>query len=35
MGCDGYIDCIGVLSCGKERWADEDIEGNLVGGEKK
>jgi hypothetical protein len=35
MGCNGCVDCIGVLSCGKERWADEGIGGNLGEGEKK
>jgi hypothetical protein len=35
MGCNGCVDCIGVLSCGKKRWADEDIGRNPVGGEKK
>jgi hypothetical protein len=35
IGCDGCIDCIGVLSCWKERWAEEVIGGKVGEAEKK
>jgi hypothetical protein len=35
IGCDGCIDCIWVLSCWKERWAEEVIGGKVGEAEKK
>jgi hypothetical protein len=35
IGCDDCIDCIGLLSCWKDKWAEEDIGENVGEGEKK